>query len=191
MMIAVTSVPNTFQPLPRTSWRLRPKADSSGGCSMTTTGMMTAQMVIRNRPGTMSRSSPMEMAKPASRPTTVTGRSTGTAAPTVSRSTGRPGRRARSWADLVRAAWTRNWPAGGSGCPGTGSRPSSAWRSVQDGRGQEYDEGDPDQMPGVRPVRPPGLAQDARKWIHGGDRTGRGRRPVYAPMLLITCLTRV
>ena len=60
-----TSVANTCQPRPRTSCWLRPKDASTPDCSMTMTGTITAQMVIRYRPGTMTRSSPIVIAMPA------------------------------------------------------------------------------------------------------------------------------
>jgi len=62
---ARTSVPNTCQPWPRTSSRLRPNEASAPDRSMMMTGTITAQMVIRNRPGTMSSSSPIVIAMPA------------------------------------------------------------------------------------------------------------------------------
>jgi len=60
-----TSVPNTCQPRPRTSCWLRPKDAIAPLPSSTMTGTITAQIVIRNRPGTMSRISPMVIAMPA------------------------------------------------------------------------------------------------------------------------------
>jgi len=45
-----------------TSWWLRPKDAITPDCSSTMTGTITAQMVIRYRPGTMSRNSPMAIA---------------------------------------------------------------------------------------------------------------------------------
>ena len=62
---AITIVPNTCQPCPRTSSRLRPKAANTPGFSSTTTGTTTDQMVIRIRPGMMISSRPMAIAMPA------------------------------------------------------------------------------------------------------------------------------
>jgi len=81
---ARTSVPNTCQPRPRTSWWLRPKDAITPDCSSTMTGMITAQMVIRYRPGTMIRISPIVMAMPARIEAPATAQKYGVAARTVS-----------------------------------------------------------------------------------------------------------
>lgn len=62
---ASTSVPSTCQPFPLTSCRLRSNDAIVPDRSMTMTGMITAQMVIRYRPGAMSRMSPIVIAMPA------------------------------------------------------------------------------------------------------------------------------
>ena len=77
-------MPNTCQPRPRTSCRLRPKDASAPDCSSTMTGTITAQMVIRYRPGTMSRTSPKVMAMPARIEAPATAQRYGVAARTVS-----------------------------------------------------------------------------------------------------------
>ena len=59
-----TITPNTFQPLPRTSSWLRPKASSAPRRSATIAGAPTDQIVIRYRPGTISRMKPMPTAIP-------------------------------------------------------------------------------------------------------------------------------
>ena len=103
-----TSVPNTCQPWPRTSSRLRPKDASAPDRSMTITGMITAQIVIRIRPGTMIRMSPIVIAMPARIDAPATGPMYGVAARTVSprfMST-RPSR--TSCTALTRAACSRN-----------------------------------------------------------------------------------
>jgi hypothetical protein len=79
-----TSVPNTCQPRPRTSWWLRPKAAITPVPSSTMTGTITAQIVIRNRPGTMIRTSPTVIAMPARIEAPMTGARKGVAARTVS-----------------------------------------------------------------------------------------------------------
>ena len=68
-----TMSPKTFQPLPRTSSRLRENDSPAERCSRTITGMITAQIVIRKRPGTMRRMSPIVIASPARMPATATG----------------------------------------------------------------------------------------------------------------------
>jgi hypothetical protein len=50
--------PNTFQPLPRTSSRLRPKAANTPGRSSTVTGATTDQIVSRISPGMMRNTKP-------------------------------------------------------------------------------------------------------------------------------------
>jgi hypothetical protein len=65
MIHTSTRVPNTCQPWPRTSCWLRPKEANTPAPSRTMTGTITAQIVIRYRPGTMIRISPMVMAIPA------------------------------------------------------------------------------------------------------------------------------
>jgi len=75
---------NTCQPRPLTSWWLRPKDAITPDCSSTMTGTITAQMVIRYRPGTMSRNSPMAIAMPARIEAPATAPRYGVAARTVS-----------------------------------------------------------------------------------------------------------
>jgi hypothetical protein len=58
-------VPNTCQPWPRTSCLLRPNDASVPLRSITMTGMITAQIVISHRPGTMIRMRPIVIAMPA------------------------------------------------------------------------------------------------------------------------------
>ena len=71
------------------------------------TGTMTAQIVIRNRPGTMIRMSPIVMAMPARIEAPATGATDGTAADSVS-PTDRSVRPSRmSWTALTSAACTR------------------------------------------------------------------------------------
>jgi len=79
-----TSVQNTCQPRPLTSWWLRPKDAITPDCSSTMTGTITAQMVIRYRPGTMIRISPMVIAMPARIEAPATAQKYGVAARTVS-----------------------------------------------------------------------------------------------------------
>ena len=69
--------PNTAQPLPFTSARLRPKESNGRVRSTTITGAITAQIVSRKRPGTISSTKPMPMAMPATMPATISGASTG------------------------------------------------------------------------------------------------------------------
>jgi hypothetical protein len=104
----ITSVPNTCQPRPRTSSWLRPKDASAPDRSITMTGTITAQMVIRYRPGAISKASPIVMAMPARIDAAATGRIDGAAAGKISRSDrfARPSR--MSWTALTSAAWTRN-----------------------------------------------------------------------------------
>jgi hypothetical protein len=63
--------PNTFQPLPRTSSRLRPNDSITPFLSSTITGTMTLQITSRNRPGTMSSARPIAIAIPARIPATI------------------------------------------------------------------------------------------------------------------------
>ena len=58
---AAAITPNTCQPLPRTSSRLRRSAANTPGRSSTTTGAATDQIVSRISPGTMSRMKPITM----------------------------------------------------------------------------------------------------------------------------------
>ena len=69
--------PNTCQPWPFTSARLRLKAANTPGCSTTTTGAITDQIVSRNRPGTMSRTIPIPMPMAARIETTMSVSTTG------------------------------------------------------------------------------------------------------------------
>ena len=80
----ITSVPNTCQPWPRTSARLRPKDASAPTPSITMTGTITAQIVIRYKPGAMIRASPITIAMPARTEATMTRPRYGTTADTVS-----------------------------------------------------------------------------------------------------------
>jgi hypothetical protein len=59
-------VPNTCQPLPLTSWRLRPRAVLPATFSMTTIGVKKANHRAKMIPGTMNSSSPAAIAKNAS-----------------------------------------------------------------------------------------------------------------------------
>ena len=61
---ATTIAPKTCQPLPRTSSRERPKEAITADFSTTITGAITAQIVSRIRPGTISRNRPMPIADP-------------------------------------------------------------------------------------------------------------------------------
>ncbi len=72
-----TSTPKTCQPLPLTSFWLRPSASNTPGFSSTTTGAATAQIVIRKRPGMMQRTRPIAIPMPATMPTRNNGNSTG------------------------------------------------------------------------------------------------------------------
>ena len=60
--------PKTFQPLPRTSPRLRPKDSPADFPSRTIAGTIRHQIVSRKSPGAMSRTSPIAIAMPAISP---------------------------------------------------------------------------------------------------------------------------
>ena len=67
------TIANTVQPCPRTSSRERPNDSRAPRFSTTITGAITAQIVSRNRPGTISRMSPSAMPRPARSPATSSG----------------------------------------------------------------------------------------------------------------------
>ena len=70
---AITIAPKTDQPLPLTSSRLRPNAPITPSPSTTIDGEITAQIVSRIRPGTISRMKPMPIAMPARIPFRISG----------------------------------------------------------------------------------------------------------------------
>ena len=107
MMNTSTSVPKTCQPWPRTSCLLRPNDASAPLRSMTMTGMITAQIVISHRPGTMIRMSPIVIAMPARMDAAATDQMYGVAADTVSLidRSARPSR--TSWTALTSVACSR------------------------------------------------------------------------------------
>ena len=78
---STTITPNTCQPLPRTSSRLRPNESNTPTRSITIAGTMTAQIVSRMRPGTMSNTNPIAIAIAARRPTRNNGAMNGAAEP--------------------------------------------------------------------------------------------------------------
>ena len=72
-----TTTPNTRQPLPRTSRRLRPSDAKIPSCSMTRTGTASAHHVSRIRPGMMISTKPMAMPIPATMASPNRGRMSG------------------------------------------------------------------------------------------------------------------
>ena len=61
--VATMTVPKTGQPKPRTSSRERPKESIASLFSITIAGAITAQIVSRMQPGTISRKKPMPTAE--------------------------------------------------------------------------------------------------------------------------------
>ena len=161
-------IPNTFQPLPLTSCWLRPNAENTRARSITMAGTSTAQIVIRNRPGTISRNRPTTMARPARIDAPATGQKTcqrgrhglpdGQVDPAVPHVLGgfhqcRLDQEGRHEADQ-RAE------------DGADDMVAEVEQPLQDRGNQENARRYGDQVGGVRPVRPPGFAQYTRKWIH-------------------------
>ena len=78
---ATMITPNTFQPLPFTSARERPSDSNTPARSITMTGATTAKMVMKKRPGTISRMKPITTMMPTMMPAPISGAMTGAAEP--------------------------------------------------------------------------------------------------------------
>jgi hypothetical protein len=144
---------------------------------MTMTGMITAQIVISHRPGTMTRMSPIVIAMPARIEAAATdqnvrrGRGHGLA-------DGQVGAAVPHVLDRLdqRRLQQEGREELDDGAEQRPEDPGQREQARHDGRGHVDHKGDREQVPGVRPVHAPRFAQYARQRVHGQDRTSVGKK---------------
>src|ERR1022692_1470625 len=160
-----TSVPKTSQPLPRTRLLLYPKDSSAPDWPMTMAGTITAQMVRRNRPGTMRSSSPIPIPKPARIDAPATRPTYRVAADTVS-----PERQVNAAVPDVLHRFDQGCldQEGRDDPHDRGEQRTEDTQQPGQGRGDNRredvnDEGDREQVRGEGPVELPRLAEHSRK----------------------------